>query len=291
MKLETNGSAVTDAAPNGLAGPRTAAVAEDPISRGMALRRSRYAIQLPSVDTHELAQDEAYFYLEEDGGRQRIRLHDYGDIYNRPGLYEQLFYDRLKCVSPKRMAAWLHESCQEAGESMSALRVLDLGAGNGMMGEELLRYGAARIVGIDILPEAKDAADRDRPGIYDAYYVEDLAQPSAKLIETLQDWNFDCFTTVAALGFGDIPPEAFVNGFNLISDGGWICFNIKESFLSEEDTSGFSKLVRRMIQTQKLEMHRMVRYRHRNSLEGDPLTYYGIIGRKRSDVAGYGQLA
>ena len=37
-------------------------------------------------------QDEAYFLLKEDGRELKIRFHDYDRIYDRAGLYEQLFY-------------------------------------------------------------------------------------------------------------------------------------------------------------------------------------------------------
>jgi len=35
------------------------------------------------------------------------------------------------------------------------LRVLDLGAGNGVMGEELKKHGASRLIGADIIYEAQ----------------------------------------------------------------------------------------------------------------------------------------
>ena len=249
----------------------------------------RYAIQFPRIDNHTLNQNEAYFFLVEDNERRQIRFHEYDEIYRRKGLYEQLFYERLKCSSPRRMSEWLSKACSEAGESMQTLRVLDLGAGNGMMAEALQGYGVARIAGVDILPEAKSAAYRDRAGVYDAYYVADLTNPSENLTEELREWQFDCLTTIAALGFDDIPPLAFINCYNLIREGGWICFNIKESFLNERDQTGFSKLIRAMLLDQSLEVHRMIRYRHRYSIDGEPLSYYGIVGRKRGDLpeAGY----
>lgn len=240
----------------------------------------RYAVQLPCCEDRSMGQDEAYFYLTEGGDRKKIRFHDYDEIYRRPGLYEQLFYDRLKCTSPARMAEWLRKSCEEAGAETHTLRVLDLGAGNGMVGEAIFSYGVARMVGIDILPEAKIAQERDRAGVYDAYYVADLTQPSSDLLKELCAWQFDCLMCVAALGFGDIPPRAFMAGFDLIEVGGWVCFNIKETFLAESDVSGFSRLVRRMWQSGMLDIHRMVRYRHRYSINGEPLQYFGIVGRK-----------
>lgn len=241
----------------------------------------RYSVRLPVPNGKKLAQDEAYFFLGDESDSLKIRFHDYDEIYKRPGLYEQIFYERLKCESPQRMAHWLETSVTEAGGSMQSLRVLDLGAGNGMVGEALASVGIARLVGIDILPEAKEATDRDRPGLYDSYYIGDLTVMDSGLVSDLREWRFDCLTAVAALGFGDIPTQAFINAYNLIAEGGWICFNIKETFLNEKDNSGFSVLIRSILLSQRLELHRMIRYRHRYSIDGDPLFYYGIVGRKQ----------
>ena len=168
---------------------------------------------------------------------------------------------------------------QTAREPITELRVLDLGAGNGMMGEALKHDGIARLVGVDIVPEARDAAYRDRPTVYDAYYVADLGNLDAGLHEELCEWRFDCLTCVAALGFGDIPPRAFVNAIKLIQTGGWLAFNIKESFLDEADQTGFSRLIRALIFSKYLNTHHLELYRHRLSMEGTQLFYYALIGR------------
>lgn len=251
-------------------------------SDGKALSIGRYSVRLPAPNCRKLGQDEAYFYLEDGLESVKIRFHDYSEIYDRPGLYEQIFYERLKCESPQAMARWLSESVAETGAGLHSLRVLDLGAGNGMVGQEFARFGVSRLVGVDILPSAREATERDRPGIYDAYYVGDLTKSDTILIENLQAWRFDCLASVAALGFGDIPTEAFINAYNLIQDDGWICFNIKETFLSEKDDTGFSMLVRSLLLAQRLEVHRLIRYRHRFSIDGEPLFYYGIVGRKKN---------
>ena len=89
---------------------------------------------------------------------------------------------------------------------------------------------------------------------------------------------------MAALGFGDIPPEAFVRAYNLIEDGGWVALNIKEDFLERED-SGFAGLIRRMLNDDTLELREQRRYCHRLSLAGEPLYYVALVARKRSDVS------
>lgn len=245
---------------------------------------TRNRIQFPPQDTQSLDQDEAYFFLHQNGTQERIRFHDYDVIYRHPGLYEQVFYDRLKCQSPAKVASILRSAVERSGGEPTTLRVLDLGAGNGIMGEELRRMGVSRLVGADIIQEAKDAYLRDRPGLYDDFLVCDLADPDQSTIDELESWTLDCLTTVAALGFGDIPAEAFVNAFNLISPGGWVAFNIKDTFLDQSETTEFSRTVRELVFTDYLEIHHLERYRHRLSINGEAINYYAIAGQKTADV-------
>lgn len=245
----------------------------------------RHRLRLPAIDSHELGQDEAYFFVTDPSGEEvRLRFHDYEEIYRRPGLYEQLFYDRLKCSSPKKVVSILHYAMGTSSSPFTELRVLDLGAGNGMVGAELREHGVARIVGLDISQAACDAARRDRRDVYDDYYVSDLTALESAQREDLLGWRFNCMMTVAALGFGDIPLRAFREGFNLVEDGGWIAFNIKETFLGNRDTSGFSVFIKNLILTEYLDIHHMERYRHRLSVDGRPLYYFGIAGRKHGNL-------
>lgn len=244
----------------------------------------RYRIQFPSTETQHLAQDEVHFFLYEDSNRRRIRFHDYDVIYTYPGLYEQVFYDRLKCQSPAKVASILESAVEQAGEEVNTLRVLDLGAGNGIMGDELRRVGVSRLLGADIIPEAYEAYLRDRPGVYDDYLVCDFADIADDAQTELKAWSLDCLTTVAALGFGDIPPLAFINAFNLIQSGGWVAFNIKDTFLDQRETTAFSRIVRELVFTDFLEIHHLERYRHRLSIDGEPIFYYAIAGKKTADV-------
>lgn len=242
--------------------------------------RVRHRVQFPPPSGETPDQDEAFFTLVDDNGDRRVRFHDYAAIYDHPGLYEQLFYDRLKCQSPGKVAETLQASVAKEETPLSELRVLDLGAGNGMVGEALATRGVARMVGVDIIPEARDAAYRDRPGLYDGYYVCDLTDLDDGVRHDLETWNFNCLITVAALGFGDIPPEAFREALNLVEPGGWIAFNIRDTFLDESDTSGFSRMIRELILSEYLDVYHLERYRHRLSIDGQPLFYFAIVVRK-----------
>ena len=245
----------------------------------------RHRIQFPQVEATDLAQDEVCFFLtEDDGTKRKIRFHDYDTIYKIPGLYEQVFYDRLRCVSPTKVAQILNTSVAQAEENTTELRVLDLGAGNGLMGEALVKYGVSRMIGVDIIPEARDSAKRDRPHIYDSYYVMDFCDLTSNEIEELSLWSLNCLTTVAALGFGDIPPKAFMAALNIIQSEGWVAFNIKETFLDQSDDSGFSRMIRELIFSEYLDLYHLERYRHRLSMEGNPLYYFAVTAKKNADV-------
>ncbi len=244
----------------------------------------KYNIRFPVTEPHKLNQDESFFYFNENGQEVQLRFHDYGELYKRPGLYEQLYYQRLKSNSPKKVCEILSKVLRDNRIEMSELRVLDLGAGNGMFGEQLQIAGVARVIGVDISEEAYIACERDRPGIYDAYYVLDFCDLDDVRRKELSTWQIDCLSCVAALGFGDIPAKAFANAFNLLAPSGWIAINIKETFLLESDTSGFSLLIKSLLQSDALEVHHLERYRHRISIDGRPLFYHALIGKKEFDI-------
>ena len=231
-----------------------------------------------------LDQDEEWVEVELDGERRRIRLHDYGAIYDVPGLYEQVFYERLNCNSPEVVCGLLRAEFERDGVDPATLTALDFGAGNGMVGELLAEMGIASLVGIDLLPEARMAAQRDRPGLYEAYHVLDLSELHRSDRARLDDHDFDLMICVAALGFGDVPPIAFAEAFNLVASPGWIAFNIRERFVEEEDCSGFGAFIGRMFDEGVLEERARVSYTHRVSIAGEPLTYLAIVACKQRDV-------
>lgn len=245
----------------------------------------RFRIKFPKIKADDFDQDEEYFFLiESDGKERKILFHEYAEIYKTKELYEQLFYERLKCNSPAKVSEALRYSLSQVQENYSELRVLDLGAGNGMMGEQLRKQGVARLVGADIISEAKEATERDRPMIYDAYYVADFCNLTLEQREDLKGWSFNCLTTVAALGFGDIPANAFIEAFNILQSKGWIAFNIKETFLDKSDETGFSIAIRELIFSEYLDVYYLERYQHRLSMEGQSLYYFTIAGRKNADI-------
>jgi SAM-dependent methyltransferase len=229
-------------------------------------------------------QDEEWCEIEIGGERRRIRFHDYDEIFAVPGLYERIFHDHLECRSPQEVCGLLAEQLRAAGVDPEGMRAIDVGAGNGLVAEELRDAGIGPIVGADIIPEAGEAADRDRPGLYEDYVVCDLTDLDDGERARLAPEPADCMTTVAALGFGDIPPAAFAAAYELVRPGGWIAFNIKADFLDNGDRSGFKELILRMLDEGILEERARRRYRHRLSITGEELMYVAVVGVKSADI-------
>jgi len=237
------------------------------------------SVRMPDLD-ERLPQDEEWCEITVDGEKKRVRFHDYGELYEVPGVYEEVFYSKLKCCSPSYVVNLLQSVIEEGGENIEDQKVLDVGAGNGMVGDELATRGVEHMIGVDLIPEAREATLRDRPGLYDDYFVADLTDFPKENEDKIRKAELNCMTTVAALGFGDIPPLAFLKAMELIQTPGWMAFNINENFIKDDETSGFNRLIRFLSREEYILIHAYRRYRHRLSVSGDPLYYVVMIAKK-----------
>lgn len=285
--------------------------------------QERLDIRFPQRGLKGVPQDDEWCELVEGEHVTRIRFHDYAQVYSIPGLYNQLFGgpdSETKCISPQVMAGLLREQLplvlqnkrkvsgrrNEGGKQR--LRVLDLGAGNGMMGEEIrslarsydggsiLAGDSTRIVGLDILPEAKFAAEYERPGVYDAYVVADIteyvkAAPGDPVEAMLFAQGFNVLTSVSSLAFGDGSVRAFKAAVSLVEEGGLLVFNLKEDFFDPVDSVngdegaatneiGFSGLIHNAVDKDYLSIVAKRRYCHRYSVTGEPLYYVAVVAVK-----------
>ncbi|GAA4827185.1 hypothetical protein GCM10023201_12510 [Actinomycetospora corticicola] len=250
----------------------------------LAAARKGLRVALPEPSSRYDQNDEWCVVQQPDGSWSEFRFHDYHRIFDVPGLYEKIFYDVLGCDTPRFMADLFADALAGSREAADDVRVLDLGAGNGIMAEELATIGVRHAVGVDILTEARDAAERDRPGLYADYLVADLTALGSDAARTLADHRLTALTVVAALGFGDIPPAAFRTAYDQIADGGWVVLTLKDAFLAEDDTSGFARMIADGLASGALEVVRRERFRHRLATDASPLVYEGIVARKRGPL-------
>jgi predicted TPR repeat methyltransferase len=137
-----------------------------------------------------------------DGRVESLSMHEYGRVYAIPGLYEEVVQRMLGCTTPDVVARMLAAAAPDVG----AVRVLDLGAGNGVSGSSLLAAGLRPVVAIDIEPAARPATLRDRPGLYDLVLTADvasLAEADATAVRALAP---NALTLVGAIGNDHVGP-------------------------------------------------------------------------------------
>ena len=111
----------------------------------------------------------------------------------------------------------------------------------------------------------------------------DLSKLDDRKEKQLAKWDFNALVTVAAMGYDHIPTRAFLNAYNLLYDGAWVAFTIKDRFLSEHDDSGYKEILHAMMGN-SFTMLQDRCYCHRLSLSSEPLDYCAIVGRKNKNA-------
>ena len=237
-----------------------------------------YSVELESVPGRGQAE-EILAVTYGDGRGERMRLHEYDRVYSVPGLYEEVVQRRLECASPATIAEGVVAAATAGGEDASELRVLDVGAGNGVVGEELAERGVRVMVGLDTVAEAREAAERDRPGLYVEYLVGDLAD-HPRVPETIDEHELNCLVAVGALGLGHITAASFDAAWRRFPAGAWLGVTVPEDLVSP-GSSDFGDYLDEETGTGRLELHERRHYRHRLLMDGSEVFYVAIVGQRR----------
>lgn len=245
---------------------------------------TKFKVQLPQ-DVDKVSPYNEYFILVQGEQKQEIRIHDYETVYKIPGLYEKVVSEMLKCVSPEVVAELFVDTVIQNQGTLDGLRVLDFGAGIGLVGDALARQGVDAIIGVDIIPAAKEAAARDHPDVYQSYYVQDICQPDPQVRTALKKEAPNCLVCVSALDAGHILPGAFTCAFELLPLGGWVALNFKEDLVEADDELGLTAFIEQIMEEEWLHVRAQRRYRHRILIDGTPLEYRAVVGQKRGEIA------
>lgn len=237
-----------------------------------------YSVELESVAGRDQSE-EVLTVTYGDGRTDRMRLHEYDRVYSIPGLYEEVVQRRLECASPAKIAEAVVAAVTAAGDIASDLRVFDLGAGNGVVAEELNRREVNTLVGLDNVAEARDAAERDRPGLYAEYLIGDL-DDHPRVPAVVDEHRLDCLVAVGALGLGHITAASFDAAWRRFPSGAWLAVTVPAD-LVDAGSSDFGDYLELQTTAGRLEVLERERYRHRLLMDGSEVFYVAIVGRKR----------
>lgn len=214
-----------------------------------------------------------------EGRFEQMRIHDYDRVFAIPGLYEEVVQVRLECASPEVVADRLVEEVRRAGEPVDALSVLDIGAGNGLVGGTLRSHGVAGpIVGLDSEPEAARATHRDRPGVYADYLTATVDQLDVD--DVVARFGLTCLTGAGAIGGGHITRNQIAEAWRSFPEGAWLAITFHEFVMSENEDE-----LRDFVQglrsgREGTEVLHFERFRHRLRMTGEPVYFYVLIARK-----------
>lgn len=218
------------------------------------------------------------------GERRRIGFHDYRAIYSVPGLYERLFYETLGMRSTAEVVRLYGEVLDAEGIDPRAERVIDFGAGNGLGGNALRELGVGELIGIDLEPEAREAAARDRPGVYDDYLVGDLGAWSEDELGELRRRGPTAVLALSAVGLGHVPASVLGRALGVLPPGGIYGFAVTPTLLpGSEDpagrASGFPGFLETLLHAS--EPLREASYVHRRRPDGSDDMAVAFVGRTR----------
>jgi len=216
----------------------------------------------------------------DDGRTEELRLHDYERLYALPGVYEQIVQERLGCRSPAELAGMLGRAVDGLGWARRDMRVLDIAAGNGVSGEALAAEGLHPVLGTDIVASAREAALRDRPGLYDRYLTLDLLQMSdvqRAEVASLQANALSCVAPVGRHG-SELPPAVLVAAAALLAPDALVVYmhdpqrGLPDAVTAELWRDGLGG------GTEAEELQRR-RYVHRRTVNGAPFEMDGVVWR------------
>jgi len=176
----------------------------------------------------------------------------------------------------------LAEAADALGWNRGAIRVLDIAAGNGVSGEALAAAGLHPVLGTDIVPSAREAALRDRPGLYDQYLTLDLLALTGEQRTAIAALSANALSCVAPVGShgSELPPDVLVAAAGLLAPDALVVYmhdpqrDLPDAMTAETWTAGLGA------GTEAEELKRR-RYVHRYTVNGEPFEMVGVVWRVR----------
>lgn len=238
-----------------------------------------FTAELAAHDSDPKIGDERIVVRHDDGRTEELRLHDYGRLYELPGVYEQIVHGRLGCRSPDEIAAMLASAVDLLGWERHQTGVLDVAAGNGLSGEALAAHGLGPLIGTDIVTSAREAALRDRPTTYEAYLTLDLLDLASADADRVKEAHLNALACVAPVGehSEQLPPGVLAAAAGLLAPESLVAYMHDPSFGTPDPiTSEFWT-------NHGLVSHRLItrRYVHRHTVNGKPYEMDGVVWRIR----------
>ena len=124
------------------------------------------------------------------------------------------------------------------------------------------------MLGLDISPVAREAAERDRPGLYTEFVVGGLADLVPASAVTRH--GLTALVGAGALTGGHIAPQTLADTWAAFAPGSWLAFTCPEQHADEA----------RATVGERTSFELDVRFQHRRLTDGTPVWYRVLVGRR-----------
>jgi hypothetical protein len=205
-----------------------------------------------------------------------LDLHDYARIYEVPGLYERVVQELLECRSPQVSANLVARVGRRCGVPASKLRVLDVGAGNGVSGEYLRSQGIEHLAAIDSIEQARLACLRDRPGLYESYEIAETGVQFTEALERLRRFDANVLSCVGALGGGHVPNASVAAAVESLASPALVVLTIAERWLGPVGVEGYLQVLSGSLRSTRMDLVIEESFTHRLDMSGEPIPYRAI---------------
>ncbi|CAH3163170.1 unnamed protein product [Pocillopora meandrina] len=151
-------------------------------------------------------------------------------IYDeRSGTYDQEIL-AVGAAFHKPLAKCLHNALKEVlkDKPKDQIKIMDAGAGTGLIGVELKKLDYTNLCALDISPGMLNEAKKKN------VYNELICAPlSGQQIPQIKSGQFDALISGGALHEGRVSSSAFVEMIRMVRADGLLCFNIWEGQLGD----------------------------------------------------------
>ena len=143
-------------------------------------------------------------------------------------------------------AEFLVKHLEQLGFSQD-VRILDLGCGTGMVGEELNRRGYKNIDGVDICGALVDKAKEK--GLYTKLTVGEMASEDSKKLNVAAD-QYGAAVCAGVFTIGHVKGKGFDDFLHILKSGGIACFTVRKTAWDDK-VYGFVEKMEKLCEMKK----------------------------------------